>query len=86
MGPVPTTLTSEILVDLGERQVSLIAGLDSALERGTGTWDWTNRLERGTGLFHWNVGLEILTRNTYFVAMRSKVLPVEWAGTIECYT
>ena len=44
--------------------VSLIAGLDSPLERGTGTWDWTIRLERGTGLLDWSVGRDwnIITR------------------------
>ncbi len=57
---IPPTLTSAqrdryIQKHLG--WVSLIAGLDSPLERGTGAWDWTDRLERGTGLIDWNVGL-----------------------------
>ena len=32
--------------------VSLIAGLDSPLERGTGMWDWNMGLECGTGIFN----------------------------------
>ena len=31
--------------------MSLIAGLDSPLERGTGMWDWNMGLECGTGIF-----------------------------------
>ena len=33
-------------------RVSLIAGLDSPLERGTGMWDWNMGLECGTGIFN----------------------------------
>ena len=50
--------------------MSLIAGLDSPLEHGTGTWDWIVRLERRTGLLDWN----IVHRNTATTHARDRCL------------
>ena len=45
-------------LEYGSGILSLIAGLDSPLEHGTGMWDWNVGLDYLTGTWDWTAGLE----------------------------